>query len=71
MMEKTRTYSSTEAGAALGVSSQAVRRWVEEGKLTARHIGLRRILRIEETELERFASQNKIHFEPKNSAENG
>jgi excisionase family DNA binding protein len=64
-MESTRTYSSTEAGTALGVSSQAIRRWVEEGRLRARHIGLRRILRIEEAELERFAKQNEVHFQPK------
>jgi hypothetical protein len=68
IMKSTRTYSSTEAGTASGVSSQAIRWWVEEGRLRVRSIGLRRILRSEEAVLEHFARQNEV-FSPNHRAE--
>jgi excisionase family DNA binding protein len=64
-MEAERQYSSAEAGVALGVSSQTIRQWVEEGRLQAEFIGLRRILRIDEAELRRFASEHQVRFKPK------
>jgi hypothetical protein len=38
---------------------------VDEGRLEAEYIGLRRILRIEEAELKRFASEHQVRFKPK------
>jgi excisionase family DNA binding protein len=65
MPQEQRMYTSEEAAAAMGVSTQTIRRWVEEKRISAHHVGIRRLIRIEEQALQRLADENKILFRPK------
>jgi len=59
-----RMYSTNEAADALGVSSQTIRRWVKDGELMAEYVGIRRTMRITESELSSLARKHKILFRP-------
>jgi excisionase family DNA binding protein len=58
-------YTSIEAAQAMGVTDQTIRRWIRAGKLPAQHVGLRRAVRIEESDLRKLAEEEKILFQPK------
>jgi excisionase family DNA binding protein len=58
-------YTSIEAAQAMGVTDQTIRRWIRAGKLPAQHVGLRRAVRIEESDLRKLAEVEKILFHPK------
>jgi excisionase family DNA binding protein len=60
-----RLYTSEEAAAALYVSPETIRRWAKSGQINAKHIGIRKVVRIDEEELRRFAKENQILFRPK------
>ena len=64
-MTAERLYTTDEAAAAMSVSGQTIRRWVEDGLLPAQYVGLRRFIRIEEEDLRKFAAQQQIAFTPR------
>lgn len=55
-----RLLSSEEAAHALGVTSVTIFRYVDQGRLPAKRIGLRRVIQIEPKDLKAFAEQNGI-----------
>jgi len=57
-----RTLSAIEAGKVLGVTHTTIHRYVRQGLLSARYVGIRRILRFDIEDLRRFAAEYQIDF---------
>lgn len=55
--------SSTDAGRVIGVSRQTIVSYVDSGVITARRIGLRKVIRIDIEELRRIAEKYEYRFD--------
>lgn len=54
--------SSEEAARLIGLSRQSIRAHVEHGRLVARRVGPRRVVKIELNDLRQFAQQYQYKF---------
>lgn len=61
--------SSTDAGRIIGVSRKTICAYVDTGVLTARRIGLRKVIRIDIEELRRVAEKYQYRFDENLAAE--
>lgn len=55
--------SSTDAGRVIGVSRQTIVFYVDSGVITARRIGLRKVIRIDVEELRSIAEKYEYRFD--------
>lgn len=58
-------FTSTQVAEGFSVSRETIHRWVDGGQLQpTRLIGLRKILRFDDVEIDRFARENGLTFIP-------
>ncbi len=63
--EQMTQFTSTQVAVGFSVTRDTIHRWVEGGQLKpSKLIGLRKIMRFDQQEIDRFARENQLTFDP-------